>query len=195
MENDVTIVLLAAGASTRMRGTDKLLELVNGAPLLGVLAGRCARVAPTRVVLGTDQPKRRKTLRDLDVEIVEVTEPDGMAASLRRGIAGLHCAGVLVVLADMPDLKSDDFSIIVKAFKYNPNVIFRGSDIHKKPGHPVLFPATLFPEITQLSGDNGARAILKRHADLVHLVPLTGNRAFTDLDTLEDWANWRKSQT
>jgi molybdenum cofactor cytidylyltransferase len=42
-----------------------------------------------------------------------------------------------------------------------------------------------------LTGDTGAREVLKRHSDRVHLVPLKGDRALTDLDTPEDWAAWR----
>jgi molybdenum cofactor cytidylyltransferase len=55
----------------------------------------------------------------------------------------------------------------------------------------VLFPADLLPELAALTGDTGAREVLTRHATRVHLVPLKGDRALVDLDTPEDWADWR----
>lgn len=40
-----------------------------------------------------------------------------------------------------------------------------------------------------MSGDSGGRDILKR--EVVRLVALPGRRALTDLDTPEDFADWR----
>ena len=47
MSGDVTILLLAAGASARMRGVDKLLQEVDGAALLRVMARRAAKAGQT----------------------------------------------------------------------------------------------------------------------------------------------------
>jgi len=43
MSGSVDIILLAAGASSRMKGGDKTLELVNGVPLLRHLAMECVK--------------------------------------------------------------------------------------------------------------------------------------------------------
>lgn len=192
--SEVTILLLAAGRSTRMRGGDKTLEPVPGPfgdqPLLQAMARRCLRAGPTRVVLGPGQTARRAVLEGLDVEVLEAPEGAGMAASIVDGITGLETR-VLVAFADMPDVTAADMHLMIALSSRAPEAILRAASADGRPGHPVLFPADLLPELRLLSGDTGAREVLERHADRVHLVPLEGDRALTDLDTPEDWAAWR----
>jgi molybdenum cofactor cytidylyltransferase len=192
------ILLLAAGRATRMRGADKLLEPVPGPfgdlPLLQAMARRCLRAGPTRVVLGPGQDARRALLDGLDVEVLEAPEGAGMAASIVAGVSGLSVP-VLVVLADMPDVTAADLHLLMALSLHAPDRILRAAAEDGTPGHPVLFPADLLPELAALTGDTGAREVLQRHADRVRLVPLKGDRALTDLDTPEDWAAWRASRS
>ena len=193
--SDPVILLLAAGRATRMRGADKMLEPVPGPfgdqPLLQAMARRCLRAGQTRVILGPDQPQRAALLEGLEVEILEAPEGAGMAASIVTGVAGLRTP-VLVVLADMPDVSASDLHLLMALSAHDPSAILRAASEDGAPGHPVLFPADLLPELGRLTGDTGARDVLGRHADRVHLVPLADDRALTDLDTPEDWAAWRE---
>lgn len=185
-----TILLLAAGQSSRMRGRDKLLEEIDGQPLLRLMAGRaCKAGVAVRVVLGPDQAARHATLADLSVEIVTATQSDGMAASIRAGIAGLT-GPVLIVLADMPEITAQDLYLMVSLGAHAPTAILQAASPAGMPGHPVLFPADLLPELSQLRGDQGAKAVLTKQAARVTLLPLADARATVDLDTPEDWAAW-----
>ncbi|MDG3040177.1 nucleotidyltransferase family protein [Roseicyclus marinus] len=195
MEPDATtILLLAAGRSSRMRGTDKLMEEIDGAPILQIMARRATRAGvPVRVVLGPDQETRRAALAGLDLRIVEATDSDGMAASIRAGVEGLT-GPVLLVLADMPEITAQDLYLMVSLGAQAPQAILRAASRDGQPGHPVLFPADLVPELAQIRGDQGARDILRAAAARVHLLPLAGDRALVDLDTPEAWAQWRARQ-
>lgn len=177
-----------------MRGVDKMLEPVPAAfgdrPLIEVMAKRCLRAGPTRVVLGPGQAARRAALEGLDVTIREAPEGAGMAASIVAGVAGLG-GPVLLVLADMPDVTAADLHLMIALGATAPEAILRAASEDGRPGHPVLFPADLLPELGALTGDTGARSVLERHAARMHLVPLAGQRALTDLDTPEAWAAWR----
>jgi CTP:molybdopterin cytidylyltransferase MocA len=194
---ETTLVLLAAGRSKRMRGADKMLEPVPTAfgdrPLLEVMARRCLRAGPTRVVLGPGQEARAALLEGLDVTVREAPEGAGMAASIVAGVAGLGTP-VLLVLADMPDVTASDLHLVLALGAKEPRAILRAASADGRPGHPVLFPADLLPELAHLTGDTGARSVLERHANRVHLVPLSGTSALTDLDTPEAWAAWRDRQ-
>ncbi|MGC9370153.1 MAG: nucleotidyltransferase family protein [Paracoccaceae bacterium] len=197
--DDMALLLLAAGASARMRGRDKLLETVGGQPLLRRQAqAALATGAQVYVTLPPGSEARRAALDGLPVEIVEVADAGtGMAASFRAGIAALPatCRAVLVVLADMPDLGEDDFRLFFKTFKGDPDTpILRGASAGGRPGHPVLFPRRCFDDLAALTGDQGAKPILAAHADEVRLIPLPGQRALTDLDTPEAWEHWRQAQ-
>jgi CTP:molybdopterin cytidylyltransferase MocA len=197
MAEDPTIILLAAGRATRMRGADKMQEPVPATfgerPLLEVMARRCLRAGRTRVVLGPDQVERRALLEELEVEVIEAPEGAGMAASIVAGVARVKTP-VLIVLADMPEVTASDLHLLIALSRQAPDAILRAAAEDGTPGHPVLFPADLRPELESLTGDTGARQVLKRHADRVHLVPLAGRRALTDLDTPEDWAAWRAAK-
>ncbi|AHM04974.1 CTP:molybdopterin cytidylyltransferase [Roseibacterium elongatum DSM 19469] len=197
MEDAIDIVLLAAGRATRMRGADKMLQevpvMLGTEPLIRAMARRCARVGPTRVVIARDQDARRAAVADLDVEIVDIPPGGGMAASIVAGVQGRD-GPMIVVLADMPDVTANDIYRLAGLSRQAPQAILRAAAADGTPGHPVLFPADLRPALEGLTGDAGARAILQAHEARVHLVPLDGERALTDLDTPEDWARWRKAQ-
>ena len=190
------ILILAAGASSRMRGTDKLLEPVQGHPLIA----HAARIAlasgcPVSVTLDAAQPGRAAALAGLPVRQIPVPNPAaGMTASLQAGLAALPpTAAVMVLLADMPDVTLQDLTRMLSLHASDPGLILRGADARGAPGHPVLFPAWLRPEVMALQGDPGPREVIRLHKDRLQLVPL-GSGATTDLDTPEDWAAWRARQ-
>jgi CTP:molybdopterin cytidylyltransferase MocA len=191
------ILILAAGSASRMRGADKLLEDVDGEPLLA----RSARVAlatgcRVTVTLPPDRPGRLVAIQGLAVTPVIVPDAaQGMAASLIAGLRALPAAApVLMVLADLPDLTTKDLQACLAVWAKDPRAIPRGAAADGTPGHPVGFPPDLRAELLALTGDTGARAVLARHADRLHLVRLPGTHATTDLDTPEEWATWRASR-
>ncbi|WP_343115557.1 nucleotidyltransferase family protein [Ostreiculturibacter nitratireducens] len=191
----VLILIAAAGASTRMRGSDKLLEEIEGEPLLTRTARHAvATRAPVLATIPEGNERRHGALAGTGVEVQEIDASEGMAASLRAGATEarrIGAVGLMVHLADMPEIGTEDFSSLISAFLEDPDKILRATAASGKPGHPVLFPARLFPELARLSGDRGARAILAREQQIRNLA-LPGTRALTDLDTPEDWAAWRQ---
>ena len=191
------ILILAAGSASRRRGADKLLEAIDGEPLLT----RSARVAlatgcRVTVTLPPDRPGRLVAIQGLAVTPVIVPDAaQGMAASLIAGLRALPAAApVLMVLADLPDLTTKDLQACLAVWAKDPRAIPRGAAADGTPGHPVGFPPDLQAELLALTGDTGARAVLARHADRLHLVRLPGTHATTDLDTPEEWATWRASR-
>ena len=175
-----------------MRGADKLLEPVGGQALLRHVAGVALAVGPVVVTLGG--AARAAALAGMDVQIVQVTG-DGMAASLRAGVAALppHHA-VLVLLADMPEVDTDDLRTMIAAYRTAPDDIHRAVTRAGKSGHPVIFPPWARDDLLTLCGDTGAKPLLAAHAARVRPVILPDNHAITDLDTPEDWAAWRATR-
>ncbi len=192
------ILVLAAGRATRMRGRDKLMEEVAGQPLLSErVATARATGAPVWVTLPprADRPGRWAALEGAGAGLIEVGDADnGMSASLRAGLAALpaDCPALLVMLADMPEITTADITALLAPF--DGTTILRGASAEGHPGHPVLFPARDFPALAALTGDAGARDLLRAEAGRVRLVPLPARHALTDLDTPEDWAAWRAAR-
>lgn len=187
------LVLLAAGASRRMEGRDKLLEPVEGLPLLRrqARAALAAGLGPVAVTLPPDRPLRAAALAGLEVTPLPVPEAaTGMAASLRAAALWAQGAALMVVPADMPDLTTEDFVSLARAC--DGVAPLRATAADGTPGHPVIFPAALLPLFAALTGDEGARPLLRQHPPRLH--PLPGRHALTDLDTPADWAAWRAAQ-
>ncbi|OWU82318.1 hypothetical protein ATO6_22085 [Oceanicola sp. 22II-s10i] len=193
----VTLLLLGAGAASRMRGGDKLMEVVYGRPLIARQAAAGLRAGlPVIVTLPPLPHPRGAALTEMPVARIEVPDAaEGMAASIRAGVRAVApgTTGLMVLPADMPEVDADD--IRAMAADWDGAEILRGAGQDGTPGHPVLFPADLFEELTQLSGDQGAREVLVRHRARLRLFPLPGRHALTDLDTPEDWAAWRTGGT
>ncbi|RYG92157.1 nucleotidyltransferase family protein [Loktanella sp. IMCC34160] len=193
---ETPVLILAAGRSSRMRGADKLLQPVGGVPLLRrqVLSAMTTG-GPVLVALpGPDDP-RAAVLQGLPAVVVPVPDAaQGMSASLRRGVLALpDCDRFLVLLPDLAELAPEDLRAALDAPATAPDaLIWRGATEDGKPGHPILFDATLRPEFADLTGDTGGAPIIAAHADRVHLVPLPGQRARRDLDTPEDWDRFRR---
>lgn len=190
-------LLLAAGGSTRMRGPDKLLQEVDGVPLIRRVAAevRKAGVDGLRVVLRPDDAEREAALSGLGLTVTRNPRAtDGMATSIAAGVAALDpgCDAVLIVMADMPEVRANDIDRMIAGFDPGENrAIVRAVSPEGQAGHPVLFGRRFFEDLQRLEGDRGAREVISEHPDFVVDVVIDGARALTDLDTPEDWAAWR----
>jgi CTP:molybdopterin cytidylyltransferase MocA len=197
MHDTPAILILAAGQSRRMRGADKLLEMIDGRPQLRRVAMAALETsAQVWVALPPDRPERTAALQNLPLKTVAIADAArGMAASLRGGAAMVpRTRPLLVVLADLPEITPDDLRQMLAAHLAAPQMILRATNAVGQPGHPVLFPAWARPMLDDITGDSGARALLQAHPEKVCKVVLPDNHATTDLDTPEDWAQWRAAR-
>lgn len=192
----LAILILAAGRSSRMRGADKLLQEVDGTPVLLVMARR-ALATGTEVLIAIpsrDHP-RAKVIAPLPVGPVGVPDAGlGMSASIRAGIAALPngTEAVMILPADMPEITGSDLEAMIAA--YEPGSVLRATSADGRAGHPVIFPADCFDDLTSLTGDRGARDVIAANRDRLHLIALPDDHALTDLDTPEDWQAWRAAR-
>lgn len=196
----IAIVIPAAGASRRMRGQDKLLQDVGGLPLLRRQAQvALATGAHVVVTLPDHAHPRAGALQGLPVQIVAVPDSDlGMSASLRRGIGMLPPGfeAAMILPADMPELTTLDLQAVMQGFANQAQATLQqATSADGTPGHPVLFPADCFMALMSVSGDQGARQVLRENKHRVRHVALPEEHALIDLDTPEAWAHWRAKNT
>jgi molybdenum cofactor cytidylyltransferase len=192
----ITVILLAAGASSRMKNTDKLLEKIDGVALLTRVAQACLGANATNyiAVLRPDDLGRKSLVCEPFLAVENPSWQDGMATSLRLGLENVSpdCDAVLVVLADMPDVSAADMNALIAAYDpENGHSICRATSEDGQPGHPVLFGRKHFAALGEVTGDTGARAVLAANPDAIAYIKTTGNNALTDLDTPADWAAYR----
>jgi molybdenum cofactor cytidylyltransferase len=162
----IAAVVLAAGSGSRFGGAKQLAEL-DGKPLLEH-ALRAVEAVPAIdrivVVLGARADEIRVGVDFGSAEVVVCADwEEGQAASLRCGIDAIDGArAVVLLLGDMPRL--------------TPPVIARFADLGGQhgseararavydgvPGHPVVLGSAYFAALAGLSGDRGARDVLKK---------------------------------
>ena len=188
----LTILILAAGASSRMAGRDKLTLPVNGTPMLATMIARAQATRCTVLVaLPPDNPARAAIALDCDATPVTVRNAaHGMGASIAAATAARPKAttALMILPADMPLLEGDDLRGMVSAWAdAPPNSILRATGADGSPGHPVIFPQSCFAALEALDGDAGARNVVQGHDGPVLGVPLPDQHALLDIDTPDDW--------
>lgn len=189
-EPRIGAIVLCAGRSQRMGGTNKLLAELDGKPVVAhaVDAVLASSARPVVVVTGHEPERVQAALAGRAVRFVH--NPDyaaGMSTSLRVGALALSAEadGLLICLGDMPRIRPAELEAVIGAFDPDDGRSLVLPTYRGQRGHPVLISARYLPALAELSGDVGARAILKRHAESVCTVPVEHDGVLTDVDTPE----------
>jgi molybdenum cofactor cytidylyltransferase len=193
----IAALVLAAGQSSRMGGRNKLLQEVDGQPLLlhAVDAAAGSRARPVVVVTGHAPAEVTALLPDRDIQTVHnPAYASGMASSLRAGLSALpgDVDGVVVLLGDMPGVDADTVDRLIAAFNPDRGAAIVAASAGGRRGNPVLLARRFFPEIREIEGDQGAKPILQAYPDQIRLVDC--GAAFTDLDTPEALDAYRRGE-
>jgi molybdenum cofactor cytidylyltransferase len=188
---NIALAVLAAGSSSRLGQPKQLLD-VDGQPLLArtLEAGRRSALVPKLLILGhaADQIRSQVTTRDYQV-IDNPHAQTGQASSL---IAALHALpdetdGVIIALGDQPLIPPGLLDRLAMAFDTQADVAVR-PQYADGPGNPLLLGRALFAELCKLSGDVGAREVLRADAARVRAIEETSFPTPRDVDTWDDYA-------
>jgi len=193
----VAAVILAAGSSRRFGAANKLLAEVDGEPLVRRVAKRIIAVAPHEIVIVTGHERLavEAALAKLSLRFVEnLRHAEGIGSSIATGIASLSddVDGAFICLGDMPETDPALLKRMLAAFAAARShaVIVPGS-AEGRQGNPVLWPVDLFSELTELSGDAGAKRLIGAHQARVVRVTTDADGAFRDIDTEAELARYR----
>ena len=183
----LTGIVLAAGASSRF-GSPKLLAEIRGKPILRWSVEKILRAGPGEVivVVGHQGDAVGAALEGLCVRVVRNGEwAEGMGSSLRAGVAATpNTDAVMIALGDQPGLSDSAIAALLRTHEEKRGRIIVPS-YRGERGHPVIFPATVFPELLALRGDRGARDVILRDPGRVERVELDAPVPL-DLDTGAD---------
>lgn len=175
--------VVAAGAGTRM-GEPKATLVVAGSRLLdrAVAALRSGGCDPIYAVVrpGVDVSNA--------APIVNPDPERGQRSSLDLAVGAAGASDALaVVLVDVPGLTGEAVQAVISAWQPGRIAV---ATAHGRRTHPTVMAPELWREALAPAGpDEGARAYLQAHADLVDEIPVDVDP--TDLDTPEDLRAWR----
>lgn len=180
----VVALVLAAGQGTRF-GTDKRRAgLADGRSLLVHSVERARTVFDdVRVVLREGEQAQDFGLPSECRVVYSPEAAQGIGHSLAAGVAALvdsSAQSVAILLADMPWIAPATLSQLAVAATASTIVfpLYEG-----RRGHPVLFGRDLWPALTQLKGDEGARSVLQAHRQCCVRVAVDDAGVLRDVDT------------
>lgn len=182
---NVAALLLAAGKSSRF-GSNKLMHTIAGRPIALHAAIALKSAFPDAWAVVSPGSPVRPLLEQAGLRtIVSERAHEGMGESLKTGIGALRNADAWVVaLADMPFIRPLTHLNIERALRHGAPIAapaYRG-----ERGHPVGLSGRFRDALLAVSGDAGARHILKNHASEIHLVEVDDPGVLKDIDTPQD---------
>lgn len=176
-------VILAAGESRRMGTPKALLPLPAGTiftegttTFLEHLSSitQHPRIGLRRVVLGAhaEEIRSRANLDPADV-VINTEWATGQLSSIQAGIRSLPPGGTdgaMLFLVDQPLITAALVGTLAEKF-YGAKRLIVIPTYNSKRGHPVIFASSLYDELLAASADQGARAVVWKHAKDVMEVP------------------------
>jgi len=189
--NSCGIIILAAGASTRL-GKPKQLLQYRGKTLLAHAINEAvnSNADAVVVVLGKDANLFKKEIDERKIRVaINSSWEEGMASSLRLGMDTLlkdkpYIDSVIFMVCDQPHVSLSILNELIRTQQRTTKQILTcnyGDSI----GPPALFHKKYFKELMKLSGDSGARKIIEQNINDVATILFPEGKI--DIDTKEDY--------
>ena len=181
---DIGIIILAAGSSVRFGSDKRLATLNNGQTILETTLGRIPETFTQRLLVLKAGDEKLAEKFEGQWKICFSRNPEkGLASSLGSAIAQTkNWQGAFIGLADMPFIASPTYSMLQEALTRHEIVV----PVHnERRGNPVGFRKRFFTEIENLTGDQGAKALLKKYSGDICELDTGDAGIFKDIDKPE----------
>ncbi len=195
--NENVIIILAAGASSRMNQPKQLLPYHQKSLLSHTIEEAQKSLMPVIVVLGANAQQIKAGIGSMEVEIV-VNEDwkSGMSSSIKAGLQKAlanfkEMQNCILAVCDQPYISSILFQKLVDEKKESGKEIV-ASSYADTVGTPCLFDKKYFDELLNLEGDHGAKNILQKYRNDVASVDFENGKI--DVDTKKDYEELLKNQ-
>jgi len=195
----ISLVILAAGESTRMK-ENKLLLKLDGETLIErvVKTVKGSSADEVIVVLGHEAEKVREQLVKLDCKVV-VNENymRGQSESVKVGLAAVASSAeaVMILPADVALIDAESINSVIDEHRKSKSQIVIASHKHQS-GHPILLDRALFQEVSQIDESAlGLKAVINRHRSEVKYVEVGTENVLIDIDTREEFDKYFRTLT
>jgi molybdenum cofactor cytidylyltransferase len=186
-DSQTGLVILAAGASTRMGRPKQLLTYRNRSFVRHAVDAALGSVCdPVVVVVGANAELVRNELEDCCVFLIENRAwESGMGSSVLVGLRKLlslnnEVEGVVIMLCDQPFVTSEVIDRLVDTRRRTQKMIV-ASQYGSTRGVPALFGRELFSDLAALEPAEGARKIITKYPGEVATIEFA--EGAIDIDT------------
>ena len=178
-------IIMASGHSARF-GSNKLLQDFQGQPLIQYVLSATQDLFAQRVVV-TRYEKIAKLCQEQHIPYLLHDKPF-LNDTIRLGMA--YCQspellGYAFCTSDQPFLRWQSIKMLCESFLKTPYAIERLA-YGASPGNPMIFPADLASELTNLPQDMGGGVLAKKYPERVRLVQVQDKYELFDIDTVRD---------
>ncbi len=178
-------IVMAAGNARRF-GRNKLLCEIAGQPLIVRALQTIPRDQLHCVRVVTQYPAVSAIAAQYGFPVVENLHPElGLSHTIAMGLHSLPPVdAALFLVADQPYLRQESVAKLIHFYLESPSSIAAvgRQGIH---GNPCLFPASFFPELLALQGDQGGAAVIRRHPEALRLLEIDAQQ-LQDVDTPQE---------
>ena len=193
--NRIDCFILAAGMSKRMGSENKLLKKINNNIILNqtLINHTESKINNINLILGYQKDIILKYIDQKKISIIENNNfKSGMLSSILKINENISnkTKGILISLADMPFVTSEDINKLIKIFNENNQKIICIPENKGKLGNPLLLPKEIYrdliKDINKLSNDKGLKKlILNKKYNYIRVSLSEG--VTKDFDTIEDF--------
>ena len=193
--NRIDCFILAAGMSKRMGNENKLLKKINNNTILNqTLKNHIeSKIHNINLILGHQKDIILKHIEQNKFFIIENNNfKSGMLSSILKINENIseETTGILISLADMPFVTSEDINKLIEIFNENDQKIICITENKEKLGNPLLLPKEIYKDlikdVSKLSNDKGLKKlILDKKYDYIRVSLSEG--VIKDFDTIEDF--------
>ena len=193
--NRIDCFILAAGMSKRMGNENKLLKKINNNTILNhtLINHIESKINNINLILGHQKDIVLKYIDQNKIFIIENNNfKSGMLSSILKINENIseETTGILISLADMPFVTSEDINKLIKIFNENNQKIICIPENKGKLGNPLLLPKEIYKDlikdISKLSNDKGLKKlILDKKYNYIRVSLSEG--VTKDFDTIEDF--------
>ena len=193
--NNIAVIVLAAGKSSRMKMPKQLVKIGNNF-LLEFVLSKAKAINKNHVycVLGANDARIRREISSPNVHFIyNATFNEGLSSSIVTGISKIELQpdykAVLILLGDQPAIEKEYLNAMIALFSEDNSKII-AANYGGKLGVPAIFPQSYFSKLKNMSGDFGAKEILHKNSDVITLNKQTN---FIDIDTEKDLQDFKNS--
>lgn len=188
--NKIWAIILAAGASTRMK-KQKLLLPFSGKTIIETVAENVRKTVNLNVmiVLGSHREQIRELFVNCNVNFcVNENYQDGMLSSVICGFRALpnEADAALIFLGDQPQIPSQVTDLVTETWQKSGKGIVIPT-FNGRRGHPVLIETRYKTEIERLDPQKGLRVLSEKFKDDVFEVECNIPEILRDIDTPEEY--------
>lgn len=187
----ISLVIVAAGKSTRMK-ENKLLLRVDGETLIEHVVNTAKRSGANEivVVLGYEAEKVRMKIADLGCKLaVNERYEKGQSESVRVGLSAVSgdSEAVMFLPADVAMIDAQSINKVIDEYKRSKRPIVIASH-NRQSGHPILLDRTLFLEVSKIDEETfGLKAVINRHKKDISYIEVGTDKVLIDIDTQEEF--------